>query len=888
MAALALVTSLTIAPWASAEDWTSVRGGAGRNPASTFDPGTSFGVAWQSTTVSPSAPSCVVKAGGRLFSMVVAPNPSQVRLAAFDTSDGREIWTTGTFAPAGPTCPATDGQRVYVGTGYGIAAYRVADGTQAWRTDMDNGGVWGGPVVAEGHVYAQGRDDLCGEYEGVVRGCTFSFAAEDGALQSRVAVSGLDGAPGNNSAPLVNAGVVIGHDPQKTYWSAREVVARSLSDGAELWRDTRTSLYGQPVADDGVAYYLREPNVDTPGRFTVVARNVQTGSVLWTHLLGQQEYPYEVAVSADKVFVSYYFHPDGNFPGQVIALDRATGATEWATSSTLPGAPSGLIVAGRRLFAGSQVFNVDTGTVRELTTPWAASAGSAPAYADGTVYYWRAINAGAATLVAVRDIAAPTALELNPNPVEFATTNTPNFSWRTDDGEGSGLASHQVIVEGFSSSNVLPGSATSWQATPVPDGTYSWRLRTTDRVGNASTSSARTLVVDTVPPPSFDLSVPSGSTVATEADAALRWTPAVDVTSGTVRYEILVDGNVVATVPATACATGGCASDPLSALTDGVHTVAVRAVDRGGLSTMSQTHQLTVAIPPTAAFGAKPGVIMTGQSVNLNASGSRDFNGALSLIEWDLDGNGTFGDARGAAASTSFESAGPHSVGLRVTDAAGLTSTTSTTVDVRPAPPLGEIGVSINNGDIATNDPEVRLSVVWPPFASHALVSNDGGFGAQGGTTTLPLATSVPWTLRSSGAERLPKTMYVRFRGAGDPNVNYTDDIILDETVPSLQKAALSDIASARRSVETDEWNPRAAPRSYRIKVVGSDVASGISRVVVATKKSVRGARTVTLRGRTRLGIRKLDKTVVVRSIRPPRWVCVLDSAGNPSKWRRL
>jgi hypothetical protein len=331
-----------------------------------------------------------------------------------------------------------------------------------------------------------------------------------------------------------------------------------------------------------------------------------------------------------------------------------------------------------------------------------------------------------------------------------------------------------------------------------------------------------------------------------------------------------------------------CASAPLAALGDGVHLVAVRAFDRAGLSSTSPARQVTVAIPPSAIISAAPAAVLTGQPVPLSASGSSDFNGSVVAFEWDLDGNGVFEATGSASVSTTFETAGGHPISVRVTDAAGLSSTASTMIDVRPAPPRGEIGVSINNGDIATNDPAVQLAVVWPGFASHALVSNDGGFGIQGGTTTLPLAATMPWTLRSSGAERLPKTLYLRFRGAGDPDVNYTDDIILDETVPSLDRARVTDVKSSRRAMTPNEWNPRLARRSYRIRVVAADVASGISRVMVSPRKGGKGAVTVRLRSRTRIGIKKLDKTIIVRSSRAPRWVRVLDSAGNPSKWRRL
>ncbi len=140
----------------------------------------------------------------------------------------------------------------------------------------------------------------------------------------------------------------------------------------------------------------------------------------------------------------------------------------------------------------------------------------------------------------------------------------------------------------------------------------------------------------------------------------------------------------------------------------------------------------------------------------------------------------------------------------------------------------------------------------------------------------------------SSGPERLPKTVYLRFRNAGSDNINYTDDIILDESVPDLSKATMNALVGGSR-VSADDWRPRqSAARKYRIRVVGSDKASGISRVVVSPTKKLKNGKVVTLRSRTKLGIRRLDKVITVRMKKAPKWVCVLDSAGKPSRWKAL
>src|SRR4029079_9821871 len=90
------------------------------------------------------------------------------------------------------------------------------------------------------------------------------------------------------------------------------------------------------------------------------------------------------------------------------------------------------------------------------------------------------------------------------------------------------------------------------------------------------------------------------------------------------------------------------------------------------------------------------------------------------------------------------------------------------------APPPGPVGVSINNGAQYTNDPDVHVAVVWPACVHTLTISNDGGFRAA---EVKALARTTDWTLSSSGPERLPKTIYVRFDGSTQ---TFQDDIILD------------------------------------------------------------------------------------------------------------
>jgi YD repeat-containing protein len=87
---------------------------------------------------------------------------------------------------------------------------------------------------------------------------------------------------------------------------------------------------------------------------------------------------------------------------------------------------------------------------------------------------------------------------------------------------------------------------------------------------------------------------------------------------------------------------------------------------------------------PTASFNSSPNPANVGETVNFNASSSSSPNGAITKYEWDLDGNGSYETSTGSSplATSSYATAGPVTVGLRVTDTAGKTATAAETVSI--------------------------------------------------------------------------------------------------------------------------------------------------------------------------------------------------------------
>lgn len=267
------------------------------------------------------------------------------------------------------------------------------------------------------------------------------------------------------------------------------------------------------------------------------------------------------------------------------------------------------------------------------------------------------------------------------------------------------------------------------------------------------------------------------------------------------------------------------------------------------------------------------------------------FDGSPSVIPystvtdyaWDFDGSGSYALDGGTSPTITYTFAAPgtYTVQLRVTRSGGRVDTASGQIVVAPAPPPGRVGVVINDGDYATNDPNVKIDPVWPGGATQILISNNGGFGASGNAMTLPLAAEIPWTLERTGDDRLPKTVYVRFLGAGMDDINFTDDIILDETAPTIQSAQLVGGAGGGAASSA-----RAKTRSYRIKVKAKDRIVGVCAVDASARKS--GGTVVTVKNCRHKGILQLAKTLAIRSARQPRYVRVRNSAGSWSRWLKL
>jgi hypothetical protein len=267
----------------------------------------------------------------------------------------------------------------------------------------------------------------------------------------------------------------------------------------------------------------------------------------------------------------------------------------------------------------------------------------------------------------------------------------------------------------------------------------------------------------------------------------------------------------------------------------------------------------------TASLGGTPNPTVTRRTVALGANAFEFMSG--THYRWDL-GSDRFTVDTGTTptTSTTFSKIGVAHVRVKVTDDAGKSVIASAAIDVVRR---GGVGVSVDNGKYATNDPKLKLYLVWPANTGKARISADGGFGPSDRTRTVSVAPIVGWKA-PSGSGRVARTVYVRFPDSTTPLQTYTDDIVLDTTQPTVQSATL---LGKREDV-------------FRVELRAAAPISGIADVQVSRVRH--GGTTVVLVDPKRRGIVKLARVIGVKTASPPRWARVRSSAGNWSKWHRL
>jgi YD repeat-containing protein len=347
----------------------------------------------------------------------------------------------------------------------------------------------------------------------------------------------------------------------------------------------------------------------------------------------------------------------------------------------------------------------------------------------------------------------PTAtLGVSPNPA--LTGQTVLFDATGSSDPDGTIAQYKWDIDGNSANGFETDSGTD----PTVTRSYGFartltaRLQVIDDDGGSAIAQ-QTLTIDDRPPAaSFTIDPNPASTGQTvNFDAS----DSTDSDGAIVKYEWDLDGN---TANGFEVDTSASAQASRSYSTGGSISVRLRVTDNDSKTAVT-TRALTISNQgPAASFTVSPNPAATGQTVNLNASGSSDPDGTITSYEWDLDGNGSFETDSGSDATIAhvYATAQTITVKLRVGDDNGKTALTTRSVTITNRAPTASFSISSNpalTGEAVTfdasgsSDPDGTIATyAWD-------LDDDGQFDDASGKTvqtSFPTAGSYPIGLRVS------------------------------------------------------------------------------------------------------------------------------------------
>ena len=190
------------------------------------------------------------------------------------------------------------------------------------------------------------------------------------------------------------------------------------------------------------------------------------------------------------------------------------------------------------------------------------------------------------------------------------------------------------------------------------------------------------------------------------------------------------------------------------------------------------------------------------------------------------------------------------------------------------------VGVSINDGAEFTNAKKIKMYVTGPSGSMKAILSNDGGFKKSKTFDLVDASAVINWELVATKDERLPKTMYVKFLTKTQTQSSpYTDDIILDTTIP-----VLSNVSAAANTAPASAVTLAAVkkPTGAKIVVKAKDTNSGVGKIEIKSSKN--GKTTTVIYNKPTAA----SQIVSVKTTAKTLYVRVLDRAANASPWKTV
>lgn len=329
-------------------------------------------------------------------------------------------------------------------------------------------------------------------------------------------------------------------------------------------------------------------------------------------------------------------------------------------------------------------------------------------------------------------------------------------------------------------------------------------VRATDQAGNSADASV-SFTVDTVDP-SVSISFPTAGQHVASTSVGVAFS-ATDANALTVTCQ--VDGGGF-----TPC------SSPLNltGLSQGSHTVIVRAVDPAGNSfEVSRTFTVDTVTPSVSIISPTPGKYINSTTVSSDFS-ANDANGVTVTCRLDA---GAFQPCTSPASASSL-SQGDHTITVRAVDPAGNSAETSVTFKVDSIAPVVNVSAPTQNQHIATTSPNVLFTATDTNSLTVECDVDGDGFSS----CASPLALN--------GLAQGAHTVVVRATDPAGNTTSITRNFIVDTIAPAVSitsptanlfipsttvqvnfTATDTNLASVTCAIDGGSFSACTSPRSY-------------------------------------------------------------------------
>lgn len=365
---------------------------------------------------------------------------------------------------------------------------------------------------------------------------------------------------------------------------------------------------------------------------------------------------------------------------------------------------------------------------------------------------------------------------------------------------------------------------------PLADGTHTFTVRAIDSLANYTDATA-TMVTDTVSPdpfaPSANVLSPTQQTQPTIAFGT------TDALAGIDRYELKVDAGSFA--PATS-------GLQLPTLSEGVHTVTVRAFDRAGNfrdGTLSLTIDVAGPAPFTPTFSTSSPTTSSTVDVNFAAT---DPNGVDHYLI-SVDNTGFISAVSPVTLNNLTD--GSHTVVVRAVDSAGNSTDGTASIVVDTTGPLA-FAPDLNETSPTSNPaPTVTFSTTdaTTSVAGYEVAVDAGSFTTQTSPYTLPALTDGSHTVKVRAIDVVGN--------ATERSVN----VVIDTVAPVAFTPGLnvsSPTGNATPTVTFSTTDATAGIDRYEVKVDSGGFATQLSPFTLPVLSD--GLHAITVRAWDRAG----------------------------------